>query len=487
MKKIMILICIFFIGGKEVWCQQTKNEIRLTLEQTIKLAADSSIDAYRIENVYLAKYWEFRNYKATRLPSLTLNLTPAKYNRDIVQRYLSDEDRDVYRTQQSYFSSGNLSLQQNIDLTGGTIYVNSSLSYLHSIGNTGYTQYSSVPIRFGYSQEILGYNPFKWAKLIEPLKMDAAKRVRMSERESLAQNAIEYFFDLIIALQNEELYSMLFQDCDTLCHIAQEKYRAGNLSGTDLLSLNLERVEAQNSLNQAQNIKIKAKNILAAFLSLPYDSEIKLIAPQELPSALVTIEKALVLSRENNPNYLEQSGYVLEAQQELDKVKKRRHFSANIDMSIGFNQVSEKIEGAYKHPMQQDVVSVDLTIPLLDGGKSKGNYHKAMNNLNIAKAEMRRKNQEMDADVISAVNDFQIQQKMVSSAKDAIKLSQEVYKEGKESFMIGRMPLNDFLGIMKKQQETQTKYLEALKNCWYTYYKIRSMTLYDFQNNILLK
>src|SRR5574344_1204389 len=129
MKKIMILICIFFIGGKEVWCQQTKNEIRLTLEQTIKLAADSSIDAYRIENVYLAKYWEFRNYKATRLPSLTLNLTPAKYNRDIVQRYLSDEDRDVYRTQQSYFSSGNLSLQQNIDLTGGTIYVNSSLSY----------------------------------------------------------------------------------------------------------------------------------------------------------------------------------------------------------------------------------------------------------------------------------------------------------------------------------------------------------------------
>jgi outer membrane protein TolC len=483
----MILLCVFFIGMKEVWCQQTKNKIRLTLEQAIKLAADSSVEAYRIENVYLAKYWEYRNYKAARLPSLTLNLTPAKYNRDIVQRYLSDEDRDVYRTQQSYFSYGNLSLQQNIDLTGGTFYVNSSLSYLRSIGNTGYTQYSSVPVRFGYSQELLGYNPFKWDKLIEPLKIDEAKRERTVEKEALSQNTVEYFFDLILAQQNEELESKIFQDCDTLCHIGQEKYRIGNLSGTDLLSLNLERVDAQNNLNQAHNAKKKAQYALAALLSLPYQIEIELIAPEELPPTIITMERALVLTRENNPGYLEQNGHVLEAQQELDKVKKRRHLNANIDMSIGFNQFAEKIGGAYKRPMQQDVVSIDLTIPLLDWGIGKGNYNKAINNLNIAKAEMRRKKQEMDADVIAAVNDFQIQQQMVLSAKNAITLAQEVYKNGKESFMVGRMPLNDFLGIMKKQQETQTKYFEALKNCWFTYYKIRSMTLYDFQNNILLK
>ena len=45
----------------------------LSLEKTISLAADSSLEAFRTKNLFLSGYWEFRNYKAERLPSLTLN------------------------------------------------------------------------------------------------------------------------------------------------------------------------------------------------------------------------------------------------------------------------------------------------------------------------------------------------------------------------------------------------------------------------------
>ena len=54
-----------------------KAQLTLTLERTITLAADSSLDAFRYKNMYLAGYWQYRTYKAGRLPSLTLNLTPA--------------------------------------------------------------------------------------------------------------------------------------------------------------------------------------------------------------------------------------------------------------------------------------------------------------------------------------------------------------------------------------------------------------------------
>ena len=40
--------------------------------------------------MYLSGYWEYRTYKANRLPSLTLNMTPAQYNRDITKRYDSN-------------------------------------------------------------------------------------------------------------------------------------------------------------------------------------------------------------------------------------------------------------------------------------------------------------------------------------------------------------------------------------------------------------
>ena len=79
MKKLS-LILLFSLGALSAFAQQ---RITLDLQQTIALANDSSLEAFRTKNMYLAGYWEYRTYKANRLPSLTLNMTPAQYNRDI--------------------------------------------------------------------------------------------------------------------------------------------------------------------------------------------------------------------------------------------------------------------------------------------------------------------------------------------------------------------------------------------------------------------
>lgn len=88
MKKLS-LILLFSLGALSAFAQQ---RITLDLQQTIALANDSSLEAFRTKNMYLAGYWEYRTYKANRLPSLTLNMTPAQYNRDITKRYDSEQD-----------------------------------------------------------------------------------------------------------------------------------------------------------------------------------------------------------------------------------------------------------------------------------------------------------------------------------------------------------------------------------------------------------
>lgn len=72
MKKLS-LILLFSLGALSAFAQQ---RITLDLQQTIALANDSSLEAFRTKNMYLAGYWEYRTYKANRLPSLTLNMTP---------------------------------------------------------------------------------------------------------------------------------------------------------------------------------------------------------------------------------------------------------------------------------------------------------------------------------------------------------------------------------------------------------------------------
>ena len=90
----------------------------LSLEKTISLAADSSLEAFRTKNLFLSGYWEFRNYKAERLPSLTLNITPAEYYRDITKRYDSEKDIDEYRKQQSFYAGGNLKIKAELRYAG---------------------------------------------------------------------------------------------------------------------------------------------------------------------------------------------------------------------------------------------------------------------------------------------------------------------------------------------------------------------------------
>ena len=119
--RIPTFLCVLCVlcGESSLYAQK---HLVLDLNQTIALANDSSLESFRTQNMYLSGYWEYRTYRANRLPSLTLDLTPAQYNRDITKRYDSGSNLDVYRTQQSYYAYGGLSVKQNLDLTGGTFY-----------------------------------------------------------------------------------------------------------------------------------------------------------------------------------------------------------------------------------------------------------------------------------------------------------------------------------------------------------------------------
>ena len=169
--------------------------------------------------MYLSGYWEYRTYKANRLPSLTLNMTPAQYNRDITKRYDSEQDLDIYRSQQSFYAYGNLAIRQNLDLTGGTFYLDTELGYMRSFGGNKYTQFTSVPVRLGYSQSLVGYNPFRWERKIEPLKYEKVKKEFIYNAEQVSEQATTYFFALAMAQAEYDLAKENVASTDTLYRI----------------------------------------------------------------------------------------------------------------------------------------------------------------------------------------------------------------------------------------------------------------------------
>ena len=460
--------------------------IELSLEKTIQLAADSSLEAFRSKNLYLSGYWEYRNYKAERLPSLTLNLTPAQYYRDITRRYDSEADLDVYRKQQSFYASGSLNVTQNFDLLGGSFYIDSDLGYMRSFGEQDYNQFTTVPIRIGYSQDLIGYNAFRWARKIEPLKYEKVKKEFLYNMESISEQATTYFFNLAMAQVEYDMAKENVANTDTLYRTGQERHKIAAISQEDLLTLKLDAINARNTLKNAEISLQRAMFSLASYLNFDKNRMIRLRLPSRPRALQIPVDEALRMARENNPELLASKQSILEAEQEVDRTRKESMFNASVNASIGFNQVASSFKDAYRDPLQQDVVSVSVSIPLVDWGVRRGKHNIAKSNLSIAQTTAEQTAISVEEEVIMTVGDFQIQQNLIQSAEEALDIALMAYQKTKQRFLIGKADLNSMTLSLNRQQEAQRNYITALQNYWLSYYKIRKLTLHDFEVGVSL-
>ncbi len=478
MKQVIISILVFCATGT---LSLNAQEIVLSLDRTIEMATDSSLQAFTAKNVYLSKYWEFRTFKAARLPSLTLNMTPIQYDRRFIQRYDSENNMDVFRQQQSLFSSGFLSVQQNVDWTGGTFFVDTELNYRRNFSDQIYSQFSSAPIRFGYFQKLFGFNEFKWQKKIEPLKYEKAKKKLLYDIQQISEESTLHFFDLAMAQAEYDLALDNVSSSDTLYRIGQERFNIMSISKSELLTLKLDAINAKNSLKNAEIQRKRVMSELASFLNMDQDTPIRTELSLRPGNLLVDAGQALEYARENNPDFMEFKQSVLEAEQEVEKTRKSSNFEANIRASVGFNQVANNFSDAYKSPLQEDIVSIDLIIPLVDWGVRKGKANMAKNNLNVTEFSVRQKEISLVQDIVMTVNDFNVQQDLISSAEEALSIANEAYDATKQRFIIGKADINSLTLSLNRQKEAQKNYITALKNYWQNYYKIRKLTLFDYE------
>ena len=460
--------------------------LRLDLEKTITMANDSSLSAFRYQNMYLSGYWEYRSYKAARLPSLTLNTTPAQYYRSITRRYDSQQNIDVYREQQMFSAGAGLSLSQNFDLLGGTFYVDTQLDYMYNFGDSKSSQFSTVPFRIGYQQDLLGYNAFRWDRKIEPLKFEKVKKQYLYNAESVSEEAVNYFFALAMAQADYKLAQDNVATADTLYAIGEQRKKIASISQADLVTLKLDKVNARNTLKNAEISRKRAMSALATFLNMDRNSYIEIDLPSRPRYIDVPADMAMALARENNPTYLEQRQNVLEAERDVDRTKKESQFNASFNASVGFNQVADNIGDAYRDLLQQDLVSFSISVPLIDWGVRKGKYNMAKNNLNVVKIAARQEEISLEEDVMMTVSDFNVQQDMIASAEEALDLAEMAYDQTRKRFIIGKADINSLTLAQNRQQEAQKNYIQALQNYWLSYYKIRKLTLYDFEFGISL-
>lgn len=483
MKKQLLLLLFVFVYGFLQAQEKKVVEVDMTLDEVINLAQRQSLYSFKQKNMYLASYWEFRSYKADRLPGLTLSSTPVNFDRSVNSQFISEEEGYKFVSTSDFTSDVALSLEQIVPFTGGVFDVTTSASRIQNLDNDE-VEYATVPVSVGFTQSLNGYNPYRWEARIEPLKFEQAKLEYLQSLESLSIQVTNYFFNVATAEINKRIAEVNYSNADTLYRIGKGRFEIGTVTQDELLDLELSLLNARLAVSRSEISIKQARASLNSFLGVDDDFQINCVIPSEVPELKVNVDKALALAMENNPDIMEYKQEMLEAERDVAKTRSESGLSASIRANLGVNKNADDLDMAYKSPfLEQQQIRVGLSAPVMDWGQRKGQIEMARSNREVTEATVKQALLDFEQDAVISVLDFNLQEEQVEIAAKADTIAQLGYEVTKQRFLIDKVDVIRLNSARNSLDAARRSYIDALRKYWVSYYGIRQLTLFDFEND----
>ena len=483
MRKKNILLVLATFAFSQILTAQNEREI--TLNEAIALARTQSVDAAVALNELKTAYWEYRTFRADLLPEVNLTGTLPNYKKSYSSYQNSDGTYGFVRN--NYLElSGDLSIDQNIWLTGGKLSLSTSLDYIRQFGGNGKEQFMSVPINLELTQPIFGVNKLKWNRRIEPVRYEEAKAAFISATEEVTRKTITYFFQLLLAKETLATARQNELNAEHLYKVAGAKREMGQISENELLQLKLSALNAKAATTEAVSNLNANMFQLRAFLGMDENTKLEPVVPESAPD--IRMEYNEVLSKALERNSFAQN--IRRRQLESDyAVATARGDLRSVDLfaSVGYTGLDKEFTSAYNHLLDNQIVQVGVKIPILDWGKRRGKVRVAKSNREVVLSKIRQEQMNFNQDIFLLVEHFNNQAQQLSIAKEADIIAQQRYKTSIETFLIGKINTLDLNDAQNSKDQARQKHISELYNYWSYFYQIRSLTLWDFERDTELE
>jgi len=227
---------------------------------------------------------------------------------------------------------------------------------------------------------------------------------------------------------------------------------------------------------QKQTANEQLRNFLGIFEAINFDLDL----PLEIPDVEVDLTKALAQSKANRSRILELNRILLEAEQNVERTKAETGLNGSISGELGVTGFGPNISDAYSSLIDQEVITLRLTVPIADWGKSKARYEIAKSNYELINLNSKLQEVNFENEVTIAVQQFELVKQNVVLAKRSYEASQKRYDLTRKRYVIGKVDVTQ-LNLADREQESQRQaYTQSINQFWTAYYELRSLTLYDF-------
>lgn len=451
-----------------------------TLEDVIVLAQSKSLAALVAKYSLISSYWQYRSYKAQFLPSLNLGADLGRYNRSIIALQDAETGETHYVQNDNMNNSLQLSIDQNIPWTGGTISLNTYLNRFDQFSPYGDKTWNSNPVNVYLEQPVFQYNRLKWEKKTEPRRYEMSKRKYLEDMEDISITATTFFFNVLRSQEDLRMARRRYDNTRQLYRIAQERFNIGAYTKDELLQMELQVLNAEIAIASSEVALKQAMLSLKSYLGMDDNTDVTLLLPSHAPDLVIDEEDAVERSLHNTSFSLNNELNLIEAEAAIAQAKSERGFSAMLTAQFGLTQTGDDFAASYRDPINQEIVGLSLNIPIVDWGMGKGRVQMARTQQEIIMTQVEQEIIDRRQDIYIRVVQFNAQSRQCDVSRKADEIAGERYALALQRFRNGTIGVLEMNTAQSERDEASAQYIEELANFWSYYYSLRKDTLYDY-------
>lgn len=477
-----IILFIIFLTCSLLPAQEVE---RLNLMQVVEQAKANSISARQASTTKETRYWEFRTYQSQFKPQLLLNSRLPAFSRSF-QEVVQPDGTVLFQPIRNNNSSVGLSLEQNIARTGGTIYATTQLQRFDDFIRDA-TLYNGTVFAVGLSQPLFQFNSLKWDKKIEPLKYQESTQEYIESMEKIATTASSLYFDLLLAQVNQSISETNLKNNGDILKIAREKFELGKTSRNEILQLQLEQLKAQKAVGTARrDLEIATLN-LKAYIGLQNDRKLELEEPLPNDPPAISAETAIQEAFANRADAIAFGRRMLEAERAVAKAKTERGLNATLTANLGFSNRGPSVGDLYRQPQNQELVTIEFSMPILDWGRGQSSLKTAQANQQLTQYTIEQDKQNFQQAIYTQVTLFDMLKGQLSLTEQADSIAAEKYEIARERYVLGDLSITDLSIAFTEKDQAKRDFIGALRDYWNAFYQLRWLTLYDFEKQEKIK
>lgn len=445
------------------------------LQAWIEEAKKSSLTALDAQLQFQASELNFQLYKYSIKPSLFLSGNAPVYNEDSYGVQQPDGSIKFLRRSQNMSNVG-LSFSQPVAFTGGMVALSTTVFRYDDFIKKD-KQYNGTPIFISVDQPLLAYNPYKWAKRIEPLKQREAHLNYELQTNSIAFNICKLYFDVLLNQLNEQLAQSNLLQIDRNLTIQKRKFELGLIREEEYLQGQIDRVKAglyikSLHLNTVQSWSTLLKQVQNNQIDTVLHT---LTIPEPVIAAIPTREQIMGSALENSSTLfsLQRQKVELASQIEQSKLKARQ---INLTASFGLNKAAAKISSIYYAPNQQQRFSIGFNVPVYDWGKQAKVMEQLQVQYKALENETAMQKADLKVEILGLYDKMMNAFKNISDLKLLDTLSQRKYEIDSHLYQDGKISLLEWQNAQNEKDVSRLNYISVVRDFWESYYMLQVKT-----------